>query len=181
MTTASTFAACILTPVLTKLLVGTLVPVDGWALFLSTVQVVLLPVLGGMALNTFFPKQVAKASVVSPLIASLTVALICASVIAKNATTVLAAGPNLLGALLLLHTGGFLLGYLGARTLKLSERTARTMSIEVGMQNSALGASLAMLHFLPESAAPCAISACMHSILGSAFAAFWAFRDSKAT
>ena len=42
---------------LTKWLAGTLVPVDAWALFLSTVQVVLLPVLAGLALHHFFPRD----------------------------------------------------------------------------------------------------------------------------
>ena len=48
---------------------------------------------------------------------------------------------------------------------------ARTNSIEVGMQNSALGAVLATLHFAdPLTPIPSAISACMHSVLGSALA-----------
>lgn len=46
------------------------------------------------------------------------------------------------------------------------------------MQNSALGAVLATLHFAdPLTAIPCAISATTHSLLGSAFAGFWRMRD----
>ena len=56
----------------------------------------------------------------------------------------------------------------------LSCRTA----LQVGMQNSALGAVLATLHFAdPLTAIPCAISATTHSLLGSAFAGFWRWRD----
>ena len=39
MTTVSTFAAVVMTPLLTKSLVGAMVPVDAQALFLSTLQV----------------------------------------------------------------------------------------------------------------------------------------------
>lgn len=39
MTTVSTLAAVVMTPLLTKALVGALVPVDAKALFMSTIQV----------------------------------------------------------------------------------------------------------------------------------------------
>ena len=46
--------------------------------------------------------------------------------------------------------------------------------VQVGMQNSTLGALLASVHFAdPLTAVPCAISACMHSLIGSAVAAFY--------
>ena len=49
---------------------------------------------------------------------------------------------------------------------------------QVGMQNSALGALLATLHFAdPLTPVPCAISACMHSIVGSGIAAYWRLHD----
>src|SRR5687767_8525753 len=48
MTTCSTFGAILLTPLLTKWLAGTYVPVDAWKLFIDTVQIVLLPVLLGL-------------------------------------------------------------------------------------------------------------------------------------
>jgi len=52
------------------------------------------------------------------------------------------------------------------------------MSIEVGMQNSALGVVLASAHFAdPLVAVPCAISATVHSVIGSMLAAFWRYMD----
>ena len=73
------------------------------------------------------------------------------------------------------------MGYLVAKLLGVAERQARTMSIEVGMQNSTLGAVLAAVHFAsdPLTAVPCAISACMHSLLGSSVAAVFRFRDAQ--
>ena len=175
MTTASTMGAVIATPLITKLLLGTLVPVDVAALLVSTVQVVLLPVLLGAALNQTFPKQVQKLAPLSALSAVLLIAAICGSVIAQNASAVAAAGSRLLLAVGILHAGGFALGYGLSKVLGMPEKVARTNSIEVGMQNSALGALLATSHFPgnPLAAVPCAISACTHSVMGSLLAAFW--------
>jgi len=52
----SVLQAVISTPILTSLLVGTLVNVDPLAMFMSTVQLVLAPVLVGTALNQGLPK-----------------------------------------------------------------------------------------------------------------------------
>ena len=188
MTSVSTVGAVVMTPLLTKaLLAGTSVPVNGAAMLASTAQVVLVPVLLGSALNSRFPRSVARVSTYTPAAAVLMVALVCAATVSRSVTSLGAGGggmglrevaPALFGALLLLHAGGFFLGYAISRAAGFRERVCRTNSIEVGMQNSTLGAALAALHFAdPAVAAPAAISACMHSCLGSLLAAFWRRRD----
>ena len=84
-------------------------------------------------------------------------------------------------AVFLLHTGGFFLGYLASRLLRCDELTSRTISVEVGMQNSGLGAALAEKHFtsLPLAPLPCAISATFHSVIGSLLAGAWRLRPVK--
>ena len=72
-TTASTFLACALTPLMTKTLAGTLVPVPASGLFASTLQVVLLPILGGLALKRWFPDAVKKVTPFCPPFAVATV------------------------------------------------------------------------------------------------------------
>lgn len=48
------------------------------------------------------------------------------------------------------------------------------------MQNSALGAVLAAVHFSdPLTAVPCALSACLHSLMGSGLAAAWRASDNQ--
>lgn len=178
MTTASTLGAVFMTPFLTNLLLGTLVPVDAMGLLLSTLQVVLLPVIIGCALNQAFPRFVSKISPLSALSAVFLVAFICGRVMAENSSAVLSAGIPLLASVLALHAGGFLLGYFVSKFLGVKESAARTNSIEVGMQNSALGALLATQHFPmnPYAAVPCAISACVHSTMGSLLASHWSKR-----
>jgi len=180
MTTASTFAAILATPLLTSLYAGAYVPVDALSLFLNTLKVVLLPVAIGIGLNHFFPKSVRALNHATPLVSVLFIALICGGILSRNAEAVMAAAPKLLAAVALLHLGGFGLGYLFARILGAPLSARRTISIEVGMQNSGLGAVLARSSFpaLPLAAVPAAISATLHSIIGSTLAAWWRRRPS---
>lgn len=179
MTTCTTLAAVILTPLLTKLLAGRLVEVDAVGLFRSTLQVVVLPVAAGVAVNRWLPGVVRRVLPIAPLVSVVTIALVCASVIGQNAGAVRAAGPRLLGAVVLLHAIGFAVGWIWARVFGFDHTVARTIAIEVGMQNSGLGVVLAQKHFPAEplTAVPCAISSVVHSCIGSALAGWWRVRS----
>ncbi|MCL4788635.1 MAG: bile acid:sodium symporter family protein [Verrucomicrobia bacterium] len=187
MTTCSTFGAIVMTPVLTKWLAGTYVPVDAWGLFLSTVKIVLAPLLVGLALHHLTPRLVKTVLPVAPLVSVLAITMICASIIGSGAEQLrkmeMSRGTmaTLLAAVFLLHAGGFGLGYLFARLLRYDETNCRTISIEVGMQNSGLGAALASRHFaaMPLAPLPCAISATCHSVIGSLLAGLWRLRPAS--
>jgi Predicted Na+-dependent transporter len=178
MTMCSTLAAVFMTPLLTAWLAGKLVPVDAWGMFKTTLQVVVAPVLIGAWLNHRAPALVRRTRLALPLLSVIVIALICASVIGSSASAVKTAALPLLGAVFALHAGGFALGYLAARVTGWDIVTARTVSIEVGMQNSGLGTALARAHFAhPFTAVPCAIAAVAHSIIGSLLAGYWRLRD----
>ena len=178
MTMCSTLGAIVLTPLLTKWLAGEYVPVDARGLFLSTVKIVLAPVVGGVVLNRFAPRFVKFILPVSPLISVLTITLICASIIGTSVDDLKRSGAVLILGVLLLHAGGFFLGYLFSRLLRCDGLTSRTISVEVGMQNSGLGAALAKKHFaaMSQTALPCAILATVHSVIGSLLAGLWRLR-----
>ncbi len=185
MTMCSTFGAIVMTPLLTKWLAGTLVPVDAWGLFFSTVQVVLLPVIAGLALHHLSPRMVKAVLPVAPLVSVVTISLICASIIGQSAAAIKQSGAILLLAVFLLHAGGFWLGYLFAKVFGYDQIIRRTISIEVGMQNSGLGVVLAKKHFadpatgISLAAVPCAISSVFHSVIGSLLAGVWRLRPPK--
>ncbi len=181
MTMCSTLGAIVITPLLTKWLAGHYVPVPAWGLFLSTLQIVLAPVIMGVALNRFAPRFVKVILPVSPLVSVLTIMLICASIIGSSAEDFKRSGGELILAVFLLHSGGFFLGYFFSRLLRCDELTSRTISVEVGMQNSGLGAALAREHFasMPLTALPCAISATFHSVIGSILAGIWRLRPPR--
>jgi len=182
MTACTTAAAVVLTPLLTRLYAGRLVEVDAAGMFLSSLQVVVAPVAVGVAVNRWLPGVVWAVQPVAPLASVITIALVVGSVIAQHAAEVRASVPRLVAAVALLHVLGFGLGYLAARLAGHDRRVARTISIEVGMQNSGLGVVLARRHFPAEplTAVPCAISAVTHSVIGSLLAAVWRLAPGEA-
>ncbi len=113
-----------------------------------------------------------------PLVSVVVIALICASIIGSSSAAIQGAAPRLLGAVAGLHLGGFALGSVVARLAGIDRTAARTVSIEVGMQNSGLGVVLARRHFTdPLTAVPCAISSVFHSVIGSTLAGWWRWCD----
>jgi BASS family bile acid:Na+ symporter len=180
MTMCSTAVAIVLTPLLTGWLAGQYVPVNGWQLFVSMIKIVLLPLVLGISLHHLFPRAVRFVLPAGPLVAVVVIALICASIIGSNAAAVRESGPALLGAVFMLHGAAFASGYAFARLFGFENIVCRTVSIEVGMQNSGLATVLARAHFAnPLTAIPCAISAVVHSVIGSLLAAFWRLRSAE--
>lgn len=174
MTSVSTLLAVVTTPVLTTLLAGSRIYVNGWGLFWSTVQVVILPIAFGVLMNRFLPKTTKKLVTFSPLVAVIFITLIVASIVGSGREQILKSGLVLILAVFSLHSFGFLLGYIFSRLAKAGIISARTISIEVGMQNSGLGVVLARQNFAdPLVAIPSAISSVFHSVIASSLAAFW--------
>ncbi|WP_170234844.1 bile acid:sodium symporter family protein [Croceicoccus sediminis] len=183
MTMASTLVAIVLTPLLTGWLAGVYIEIDRWSLFLDMVSVVLVPVVVGVALARYLPGLTRRIVPVAPIVSIVFVVLIVAAIVAKSKPLIEANAGVLLLALLALHALGFGLGWLIARALGFGRDDLRTISIEVGMQNSGLGASLASTpafarQFVdPMQAAlapvPAAISAVYHVVIGSLLAAYW--------
>jgi BASS family bile acid:Na+ symporter len=172
MTTVSTLVAIVMTPLLTSYLSGSYLEVDALGLFYSTLKVVLFPVTAGVVLNRFMPSITRKLIPFAPPVAVILITLIVASIIGQGKEIILSSGLQLLGAILILHFFGFLLGYLISKFMFKNEAVSRTIAIEVGMQNSGLGAVLARENFVnPATAIPSAISSLVHSIYGSIFAA----------
>lgn len=179
LTMCSTLLAAVMTPLLTELLAGQYVPVDAWGMFTSTLQVVLIPVLLGVYLNYQFPRIASHANKVGPAVAVLAIILIAASIVARNVEIIRSEWKLLALAGLLLHTFGFLLGYWLVRLLRQSPLYARTVSIEVGMQNSGLAMVLAQQHFTAATASPAVFSSVFHTLVGSLCAAWWRYRPVK--
>lgn len=175
MTAASTALAILMTPLLTQLLAGKHLPVDGWALLRDTAMIVLLPVAIGVALNRYAQRTVKVVLPYAPLVSVLAIALIVGGIVARSNQVISAAVLPMMFAVLILHVGGFVLGWLVGKILRWDVASTRTLSIEVGMQNSGLAASLAQRHFPaePSAAAVGAVSAVSQSILGSGLAGWW--------
>ena len=113
-----------------------------------------------------------------PVLSVALIVLIVGCIVAlKRPEIAKAAGP-LFGSVLLLHLAGFSIGYFIMKLLGKDRAFRRTVSIEVGMQNSGLGAALATKHFAEYALAPvpAAISAVYHCLIGSLLAGWWSRR-----
>ncbi|EPS69603.1 hypothetical protein M569_05164, partial [Genlisea aurea] len=181
MTVCTTLGAVILTPLLCKILAGAYVPVNAVNLSISTLQVVVTPILVGCYLQSKFPKAVRLFTPFAPLLAVLSSSLLACSVFSENVSR-LKAGSSELGvvviSVMLLHFAGFFVGYASAAAGGFKERQRRAISIEVGMQNSSLGVVLAMSHFTsPAVALPPAMSAVIMNIMGSSLGLLWRHMD----
>ena len=181
LTLCSTLIAVVLTPWLTYFYAGHYVPIDPWALFKSILLVVLFPLVLGILWNYWFARSAKSVAAVSPVISVLFILLIVGYILALKREAILGNGWILLLAAGLLHLGGFFLGYLCARFLGKNPQESQTLSIEVGMQNSGLGAALATQNFptMPLAPAPCAMSAILHCLIGSVLASFWSSLNEK--
>ncbi len=174
MTSITTMLAIALTPLFTTILAGNRIDVPAFGLFLSTVQVILLPVTAGVLMNRYLPRFTKAVMPAMPVVAVIFITLIVASIIGAGRDHILEAGWKLIAAVFSLHAGGFLMGYTLAYIITRDVITARTISIEVGMQNSGLGVVLARSNFAnPITAIPSAISSLFHSLIASMLAALW--------
>lgn len=176
MTALSTLLAPVATPLLATLLIGDRVHVEPLGLVRDTLAVVLLPVALGVALRRFAPRLASSLLPYAPPAATLAIVLIVAAILGTSRDRLFSGGPWLIGGVATAHAIGFALGYAGGR-LSRSRAAARTIAIEVGMQNSGLGVVLARANFAdPLVAVPCALSSIFHSLIGSAVAAVWSRR-----
>lgn len=184
LTMSSTLVAVFATPLLTHWLAGAWLPVDAAALFKSMLVVVMLPLICGVATNTLLGKMKHPERIrswidaIGPVLSAAVIVLIVGCIVASKKPEIARAALPLFVSVFLLHFFGFALGYLFAMASGCSETLRRTVSIEVGMQNSGLGAALATRHFAHFALAPvpAAISAVYHCLIGSLLAAWWSSR-----
>ncbi|MDP9835637.1 BASS family bile acid:Na+ symporter [Neorhizobium huautlense] len=175
-TSVTTLAAPIVTPFLVWMFASQYLPVDGWAMFISIVKVVLVPLALGFAVQKLIPTVVKAAIPVLPLVSVIGIVLIVSAVVGASKGAIVQSGLMIF-AVVVLHNGlGYLLGFFAAKAFGLSLAKRKAIAIEVGMQNSGLGAALATAYFSPLAAVPSAIFSVWHNISGALLANFFADR-----
>lgn len=170
MTSISTLLAPLLTPLLTLWLAGQYMDVDAGSMAMSIVKIVLLPVLGGLIVRMLLRRLVDSVLPALPWVSVVFIALVVAAVVGNSAETVLSAGFVVLLAVILHNGLGYAIGYAGAHLCGLPRPAARTVSIEVGMQNSGLAAGLAAQYLSPAAALPAAVFSIWHNLSGALLA-----------
>lgn len=180
-TSLTTILAPLATPALFYLFAHQWLDISMSAMFISILKMVLLPVLLGVLAHTLFKKQTEKATDLLPLISVTAIVLIIAAVIGASRAKIIDSGLLILGVVIAHNALGCLLGFWAAKICRLPYDAQKTLAIEVGMQNSGLGATLAALHFAahPVVAVPSALFSVWHNISGALLASYWSNRSSS--
>ena len=172
MTSINTLLAPFLTPALTYLYLRTTVSVDVKSMFVSIIQVVIIPIGLGLMINKLFGKYTQKISDVLPTVSVTAICLIVAAVVSHNSEKILSTGLVIFAVVIMHNLLGYLCGYLIGVFFKMDLPRKKAVAIEIGMQNSGLATTLAGTAFpnLAMATVPGAIFSVWHNISGSILA-----------
>ena len=173
LTLTSTLLAVIATPFLTWFYAGQSIPVDAQAMMLGIAKMVIVPLSLGVLLNTLLQPLVRRLAPYLPAASVLSIVWIIAIIVALNQSSIYQLGFVLAAAVIIHNILGLLSGYYVARYLGYDETIARTLAIEVGMQNSGLSVALALKYFTPLAALPGAVFSIWHNLSGALLASLW--------
>lgn len=143
LTSCTTLLAPLLTPLLMKTLAGAYIAINVQDMMLDISRIILLPIAAGLMVNKVLAGRVQWLERAMTLLSMAGIALIIVVITAAGRDSLLHIG-FLLILIAAIHNGlGYLLGYWSARLFRLDERDARTIAIEVGLQNAGLASAIA--------------------------------------
>ncbi|QKF83066.1 bile acid:sodium symporter family protein [Halarcobacter ebronensis] len=179
MTVVSTLLSIVVTPYLTLLYVGQTVPVPALDMLYSIFKIVFLPVVAGLVLNQIFDKYIKKSHDIFAFLSIVSIVFIIGIIIGINQEKVSSIASSLMLSIILHNLIGLVSGFYITKKLGFNQIEAKTVAIEVGMQNSGLAVVLAMKYFTALSALPGAIFSIWHNISGSIIAGYWSKEEKK--
>ncbi|HTN74974.1 MAG TPA: bile acid:sodium symporter family protein, partial [Pirellulaceae bacterium] len=142
---------------------------------------VVLPVLLGFGLARSSASIGRVCERLGPATANLMILWVIAAVIAANRDRLMSFQFDVIGALVCVNLLGYVAGYLGGVLLRLDEPMRRALTLEVGMQNAGLGATLALALFPGRPAVAIAPALFMFGCMlsGTLLAQAWAWNDAR--
>lgn len=176
-TAVSTLIAPILTPLLMKLLAGSYIQVDFWAMVWHITEIVIIPIVAGLIFHYIIRGKFKWLDKAMPILSMIGIGMVLVIITADKSEALKKVGLLLLLATAIHNLGGYFLGYWSARLFKFPEKDCRTIAIEVGMQNAGLAAGLAKaMGVMLAGLAPTVFGVLMN-ITGSTLANWWHNRD----
>ena len=185
MTCCSTMLSPFVTPLLMKALAGCFVEIDALKMMWEIFKVVLIPVGAGGLVHWALKRQFDAHKVACDRVLTVvSVAGICYTLLALTAPsreTFASAGLPLVVSAILHNSVGYLCGYwltrLLGRWLPLGEIEARTVAIEVGLQNGGMAGALSIGVLKSATAAlPANVFSIWMNFSGSVLANWWSRR-----
>ncbi len=174
LTSIITLMAPFVTPILMKVLAGQFIEIDLWRMMWDIVKIILLPVGAGLLINQLLKRNATILEKILPLVSMAGIALIILVITAAGRDSLLQIGPILIGLVLIHNMLGYGIAYGCSKVLGFQEQDARTLAIEVGMQNAGLASGLAnSLGKITTLGLAAAVFGPLQNITGSILSAFW--------
>ena len=172
LTTVATLLAPFITPFYMRWLAGQYIPIDTWAMMWGIIKITILPIAAGLIFNRLFHGKTAWLDRLMPQLSMAGIAFILMIMTAGSRNDLLAVGLFLLAVTLIHNVTGYVFGYWSCRLLGMDERSCRTISFEVGLQNAGLATGLAQDLGRLVALAPVVFGSLMN-ITGATLATWW--------
>ncbi|HXH99574.1 MAG TPA: bile acid:sodium symporter family protein [Sphingobacteriaceae bacterium] len=173
-TSIATLLAPVLTPLLMKLLAGEFIEINMLTMMWDISKMIILPIGAGLIFNKLLSGKAKWLDNAMPFVSMLGIALIIVVITAAGRDSLLKIGGLLILVVLIHNVFGYTLGYWFARLFRMPERDARTVAIEVGMQNGGLASGIAnTLGKIATMGLAPAVFGPLMNITGSMLASYW--------
>ena len=184
----STLLAPLMVPLLMSWLASQYVAIPVEKLFLTALEVVLIPVALGLLVHALLGEKVKKVTVALPAVSQVAILMIIGVVVAANNAKLFTVATAMVLPVVILHNlSGYTLGFLFSKLMYhvypqgFRYAQQKAITFEVGMQDSALGATLALQAFAadPIVAIPSTFFSVWHNISGSVLSSWWRQHDDR--
>ena len=188
MTCCSTLLSPFVTPLAMKVLAGRFVEIDTMGMMVEILKVVVVPIAAGALVHRLLKRQFdAHKALCDRVLSVLSMTGICFTILALTAPsrdTFASAGLAIVVAAIVHNTIGYVSGYwltrLVGRFAHMGEAEARTVAIEVGMQNGGMAGALSVSVLnSPVAALPANVFSIWMNFSGSVLANWWSRRRPK--
>ena len=179
LTVCSTILAVFFMPSLFWLYTGSNIEIPVYQMMLSIFNIVIIPVFLGIILNSTIFFNLEKIKLCLPLIAVIAIIFIIAIIIGSNANQIFKYGSKIFFIVICHNLLGIFLGFYLCKKMNYSEKIAKTIAIEIGMQNSGLATALAIKFFGSLAGLAGAFFSIWHNISGPILASYWKRKSSK--
>ena len=172
LTAVSTVISPILTPLITLFLIGNQIHFNPIDMFISIIEIVIIPIILGLILNYKFPEFCEKLKDYLPAISSIVICLIVAGVIGANKQAILTSSSIIIFVIILQYFLAMFLGFGFGYLAGMDKKQIITVAIELAFQNSGLSTGLAKTHFpsLSQATVPGALYSVWQNFAGSILA-----------
>ena len=173
-TSIATLIAPFITPLLMSLLAGEFIEIDIFTMMWSIIKMIIIPIGAGLLFNRLRGDRAKWLDKTLPVVSMLAIGFIITIITASGRDSLLEIGGVLMILVLIHNIFGYLLGYCYARIFNLAEKDARTIALEVGMQNGGLATGIAnSLGKIATMGLASAVFSPLMNITGSILASYW--------